>query len=438
MVMGGVRFAGFAGRRSGWYRVGTVVAVAALVSAGVVSSAAARVAPNAWVQQGGLTAADAAVDDSFGSAVDISRDGTTAIVGASGKSGNAGAVYVFVNNGSTWVQQGELTASDAASSDGFGESVAVSLDGSSVVIGAPLKTVGGFANTGAAYVFTRSGTTWSQKAELFASPVGRGSYFGSSVAIQSVGTTVAVGAPYKSVSGHRRAGAAFVYKRTPTGWTQSGMLTASDASDGDRFGSKVIVKESLVLASAPFHTNANGSTGAVYVFDGAGGTYVQKTVLTASDGQAGDHFGLAMDLSLATLVVGTPDHVVGSHRVGAAYVFTHSDTTGIWTQRARLAPTAGTNADNFGAAVAISSASIAVGNPNHKVGSNAFQGVVDVFTGGGTTWTQQAELSASDGAPYEYFGDRVAVYPTSVMVGEPLYDAGAISGAGRVDVFASS
>jgi len=145
------------------------------------------------VQQAKLTASDAAAGDNFGFSVAVS--GPTAVVGAPSKN----SVYVFTRSGSTWSQQAKLTASDAAAGDNFGYSVAVS--GSTAVVSA----VGKNSGTGAAYVFTRSGSTWSQQAKLTAGDAAVFDQFGFSVALS--GSTAVAGAPNKNSA----TGAAYVY-----------------------------------------------------------------------------------------------------------------------------------------------------------------------------------------------------------------------------------
>src|SRR5205807_436508 len=162
-------------------------------------------------QQGKLTASDAAAGDQFGYSVAIY--GSTAVIGAYQKNSNTGAAYVFVLSGTTWSQQAKLTASDAAAGDDFGYSVAIS--GSTAVIGAYDKN----SDAGAAYVFVRSGTTWSQQAELTASDAAAGNDFGTSVAIS--GSTAVIGAPHNNSF----TGAAYVFVRSGTIWSQHAELT---------------------------------------------------------------------------------------------------------------------------------------------------------------------------------------------------------------------
>ena len=152
------------------------------------------------LQQAELTASDAATDDCvrlLGGA--LRRHGAGRRPGKTvGGQTDAGAVYVFTRSGTSWSQQAELTASDAAANDGFGSSVALS--GDTALVGAAGKTVGGQSDAGAVYVFTRSGTSWTQQAELTASDAAAGDNFGCSVALS--GDTALVGAYSKTVGGH--------------------------------------------------------------------------------------------------------------------------------------------------------------------------------------------------------------------------------------------
>jgi len=408
---------------------------------GGATASAAPPKPAVWGAQPSLTAPDAAMNDNFGAAVTMSVDGTTAFVGAYQKmfDGNeeVGAVYVFVRSGTAWTYQAELTASDRAEDDGFGASIATTKDGSTVVIGAPFKDVAGKLNAGAAYVFVRTGTTWKQRAELTGSPSGRGNQFGAELDVNGTASYIAVSAPLRSVNGHRRAGAVYVFKRDDRVYPQYQMLTEPAPGTDHYFGWAVAVKEAQVLVSSPFYVNDNLSTGVVYGFENPSGPYALKSVLTALGGQPGDDFGWAMSQSIATLVVSAHNHV-SEHGVGAVTVFTHSDKTGVWTRRAAILPPDGTSDDDFGESLSISNGTIVIGDPHHQVGDNADQGVAYVFTGAAATWTQQAELTAADATANTEFGQSVAAFPDTVMVGEPFHDANGFSGAGLVDVFARS
>jgi hypothetical protein len=162
----------------------------------------------AWTQQQELTAADAAAGDRFGDSVALSSDGSTALIGADAKASAAGAAYVFTRSGTTWTQQRELTASADATGDDLGVSVALSGDGGIALVGAAGTT----SATGAAYVFSRSGTTWTRQQRLAASDGAAGDRFGSSAALSSDGSTALIGAPTRNSS----AGAVYAFTRAGT------------------------------------------------------------------------------------------------------------------------------------------------------------------------------------------------------------------------------
>src|SRR6266498_4582739 len=208
-------------------------------------------------QEAKLTAGDAASGDQFGAAVGIS--GETAVVGApvddTAAGPNAGSAYVFVRSGTGWSQQAKLTASDAAAGDIFGFSVAVT--GDTVVVGAS----GDNMLAGSAYVFVRSGTGWSQQAKLTASDAASGDRFGAAVGIS--GDTAVVGAQF----GDTIAGSAYVFVRSGTSWSQQAKLTASDAAAFDFFGAAVAISgDTVVVGALADDTDAGSNAGSAYVF----------------------------------------------------------------------------------------------------------------------------------------------------------------------------
>ena len=343
-------------------------------------------------QQSELTDPGGAGGDHFGLSVAIS--GSTAVIGAYGTNSQTGAAYVFVHSGTTWSQQAVLTAADGASGDHFGSSVAIA--GSTVVVGAPGKSFG----TGAAYVFTRSGTAWSQQALLTAADAAQQDAFGVSVAIFR--STAVVGADGHNVG----TWAAYVYVRSGTAWSQQAELTAVGGARFDALGSAVAISRGTVLAGAP---GRNGQAGAAYVFvRSAGTTWSQLPVLTASDASFGSFFGDAVAVSGSTLAVGANG---GNSSTGAAYVFVRSGTA--WSQQAKL--TAATVASNggFGDAVALSGSTVAVG----AEGTNQAPGDVFVFVRSGTSWSQETELTALDGTSGDHFGIGVAISGTTMVTG---------------------
>ena len=328
-------------------------------------------------QQAYLKASNTDPGDRFGTSVAISGD--TVVVGAREEDSNgnhgddsaqsAGAAYVFVRGGSDWSQQAYLKASNAQAGDEFGCKVAIS--GDTVVVGAigedSLATgVNGnqsdnsAEHAGAAHVFVRNGTTWSQQAYLKASNTDAGDYFGWPVSAS--GDTVVVGAGYEDstatgVNGgqgnahvHFNSGAAYVFVRSGTTWYHNAYLKASNTDGGDLFGHALAVSgDTVVVGARGEDSGATGvdgsqgndvvSTGAAYVFVRDGGSWTQQAYLKASNTDMADHFGCAVAASGDTVVVGAVDERSNATGVdgdqsdnsvpyaGADYVLERSGTT---------------------------------------------------------------------------------------------------------------
>jgi len=355
------------------------------------------------IQQAYLKASNADAYDEFSWSVAVSGD--TLVVGAAGESSGAtgvngdqsdnsalgaGAAYVFVRRGTTWTQQAYLKASNTAEQDGFGASVAVS--GDTVVVGAPNESsmvLGG----GAVYVFVRNGTTWTQQAYLIASNPGSDG-FGYSVAVD--GDTVVVGAEEEAsnatgVNGSQTdnsalmSGAAYVFVRNGATWVQQAYLKASNTGAGDQFGTSVAVSGDTVVVGAPFE----GSSA------------------TGVNGNQNDN---------------------SASEAGAAYVFVSNGAT--WSQQAYLKASNTEGDAHFGLSVAVSDDTVVVGanrERSNATGVNGDQanhsatqaGAAYVFVRSAMTWSQQAYLKASNTTAYNNFGWFVAASGDTVVVGAP-------------------
>ena len=215
--------------------------------------------PMTWVQQQELT--DGADGDNFG--ISVALSGTTALVGAPnkfiGSNNYQGAAYVFNPVAIPPLEGTELTAGDGARGDQFGWSVALS--GNTALVGANGKTIGSNEHQGAAYVFTYNGSIWVQQQELTASNGAAGDNFGFSVALS--GTTALIGANGTI----DRLGAAYVFTFNGSAWGQQQELTASDGAAGDEFGWSVALSGTTELVGAPNKTiDSQSGQGAAYVF----------------------------------------------------------------------------------------------------------------------------------------------------------------------------
>jgi hypothetical protein len=388
---------------------------------------------SAWTQQAKLTAGDGAANDAFGSSVSVSGD--TALLGAHqddiGISTNQGSAYVFVRTGTTWTQQAKLTAGDGVTADTFGYSVSVS--GDTALVGAYWDNIGANTDQGSAYVFVRSGTSWSEQAKLTASDGAAFDYFGSSVSVS--GDTAVVGAYFDDVGANVNQGSAYVFVRSGTAWTQQAKLTAGDGAANDSFGSSVSVSGDTTLAGAyADDLGANTNQGSTSVFVRAGTSWTQLTKLTAGEGSANDNFGFSVSLSGDTALVGVYRDDVGTNvDQGSAYVFVRSGTA--WRQQARLTAGDGAAVDLFGLSVSLSGDTALVGAFGDDVGTNNAQGSAYVFVRAGTTWTQQAKLTAGDGAANDNFGFSVSLSGDTALAGAPWDDVGNNTNQGSASVF---
>jgi hypothetical protein len=302
---------------------------------------------SAWPEQQKLTAGDGADDDFFGWSSDI--DGNVIAVGSPGdddKGDASGSAYMFRRSGS-FTQEQKLLASDGVAEDRFGDTVAVS--GNVVVVGAPGKIASGLAH-GSAYVFRFQGTSWVQEQKLTASDGAAADNFGESVDIH--GDVIVVGAP-EDDDVATGAGSAYVFRFNGLTWVQEKKLTASDGGSTDRFGIGVSVHDDLVVVGAD---GANGpalSSGAAYVFTFDGLTWNEDQKLTASDGENADAFGLGITTDGVTIVVGAPqDDFPSLNGPGSAYVFLFDGST--WVQDQKLSASDKEAFSDFGGFGAVS------------------------------------------------------------------------------------
>ena len=326
---------------------------------------------------------------------------------------DSGSAYVFTRNGSTWTQQAKLTASDAAIWDNFGFSVSVS--GDTVVVGVYGDDVA-LTDSGSAYIFTRSGSTWTSQAKLTASDAAAGDYFGWSVSVS--GDTAVIGAIGNDGVGGN-SGSAYVFTRSGSTWTQQAKLTASDAAASDYFGWSVSVSGDTAVVGADLDDDGGDKSGSAYVFTRIGSTWTQQQKLTASDAAAWGLFGYSVSVSGDTAVVGAAGDKWEGGNSGSAYVFTRSGST--WTQQAKLTASDATSWYCFGCSVSVSGDTAVVGAHRDDDGGIR-SGSAYVFTRIGSTWTQQAKLTASDAAADDLFGFSVATDGGRVVVGAPPND----------------
>jgi len=311
------------------------------------------------------------------------------------------------------VQQAQLVATDGSVGDYFGHSVA--LYGDTALVGAYAHATVGATEAGAAYVFVRSGATWTWQRTLTADDGAASDWFGWSVALS--GDTALVSAPWHATAGGTAAGAAYVFVRSGITWTQQQEVIADDGAALDHFGNSAALSGETALVGAPLHDKVGGAdAGAAYAFVRSGTTWSQQQKLSATDGAADDQFGNSVALSGETALAGAPNHAVaGKAGAGAAYVFVRSGTA--WTKQKMLSAADANGDDVFGTSVALDGDTALVGAPSHDIAGKDSAGASYVFARSGTTWSQQAEPIAADNAAYDGFGGSVALAGSTALVG---------------------
>ena len=382
---------------------------------------------NAWSQQAYIKASNPGQGYKFGYMTSLSQDGNTLAVSAyfeasaaKGINGDqndhsipqAGAVYVFTRNGASWSQQAYIKASNTGEAgvgdqlgdgDQFGFSISLSADGNTLAAGAigedsGAKGVNGnqadnsVPGSGAVYVFTRSGTTWTQQAYLKQSNTDNNNLFGYSVGLSADGNTLAASAYDENSSareingvmdkGRRGSGAIYVFTRTGTNWAQTAYLKASNAETQDSLGYEIAISQ-------------DGNTIA---------------------GGAGDEDCLTGGINPP----GCDNDARTNTSAGAAYIFFRDN--GKWTQQAFIKASNPGKEDWFASRLSISGDgnTMAVGaqlenggskgiNGNQKDQSAEDSGALYVFTRTGATWVQAAYVKASNAKAYGEFGSAMAL-----------------------------
>ncbi len=317
---------------------------------------------DSWGPVKKLTASDAAAGDIFGWSVSLSGD--LALVGARGDDDNgadSGSAYLFERNyggADNWGEVFKLTASGGAADDYFGTSVALS--GDTALVGA--RNDDGYQ--GSAYLFERNqggADNWGQVKKLTASDAAATDEFGESVALD--GDTALVGAHFNNSA----QGSAYIFERNTGGldnWGEVKKLTASDAAAGDEFGGAVALSGDTALVGA---TGDDGDIGSAYNFErntGGVDNWGEVVKLTASDGAAGDYFGASVALSGEAALVGAFGDDDNGSMSGSAYFFTRNQGgSENWGQAAKITASDSAAYDMFGTSVALSGDTALVGAP---------------------------------------------------------------------------
>ena len=384
--------------------------------------------------------------------------------------------------------QSYLKAPNNSNYDNFGGSVAIS--GDTIVVGAPYEdsTTTNIINgtdlsttnnsgtyNGAAYVFTRSGSTWSHQAYLKAPNNSNLDDFGISVAIyndtivvgafgeDSTTTNIINGTDLSTTNNLGNSnGAAYVFTRSGSTWSHQAYLKSPNNSDSDYFGTAVDIYNNTIVVGAPWENstttniingtdlsttnNSGNNNGAAYVFTRSGSIWSHQAYLKAPNNSNLDEFGIPVAIYNDTIAVGarseysTTNTIINGSNLsstnnsgnanGAVYVFTRAGTT--WSHQAYLKSSNNSNEDYFGRCVAIYNNTIAVGASHEDsnttkimygsdlstTNNSGFQnGAAYIFVRSGSTWAQQAYLKAPKNSDGELFGVGVGIDVDTIVVG---------------------
>lgn len=416
--------------------------------------------------------------DKYGTAV--VGQGDTLVVTSTGDSYDAngrnyvtgaGAAYVWIWTGSSWVLQQKVVPSERIANDNFGWAVA--LDGDTMAVSSTVHSLdangaNSVSGAGAVWVFTRQFGVWSQVQKVV--PEGTNSRIASDnfgTALSLNGIHLAVGVPYQDYddSGANpitNAGAVFIFEKSGSTWVQKQKISAPSGGGpriaGMRFGQAVDIRDSMMVIGAPSdganqdNTQNISDAGSAYVFMKVGSTwnFAQKLVGTGSR-QAEDKFGTAVAASGTTLVVGSPNHGYGANETGnylsnSGAVYHYEWMSGEWMFRQKILPSERRTGDQFGSFLAIENDVLVVGVPNNSydiAGSSVMSGSGSVFVftrENGGMWSQSQKLVASDRAAGASFGSSVAVNGNHIIVGSPncatdSNGVNSLASAGAVYVF---
>jgi len=379
------------------------------------------------IKQTKLLANNGSSNDRFGYNVALSND--TIIVGANMaddkvRGADVGAAYVFTCTENSWHHQAILTAADGAAEDTFGGKVALS--GNTAIIGVMRDDTDKGDDVGSAYVFTRTGAHWSQQTKLTAEDAAAGDSFGYSIALSN--DTVVISAPFDDDKG-KDSGAVYIYTRTGNTWHLQDKITATDGSSGDLFGISLALSGNTIVVGADLNEEKGFNAGAAYVFTRVKNSWNQQAKLTAADGAEGDIFGVrvALDGNTALISARRDDDKVMGVDAGSAYVFIRTGTT--WSQQVKLTAPDGAADDRFGRSVALVGNTALIGAMfQDDKGKNS--GSAYLFTRIGSTWHLKEQLTAKDGAAGDVFGWNIALSKhTAVIAASRDNDKGENSGS---------
>jgi hypothetical protein len=303
-------------------------------------------------------------------------DGNYIVIGAPndniGGNVNQGSAYIFYYNGSSWVFQAKLTASLGGSEDLFGSSVAIS--GDYVVVGAPNDDIGIYSDQGSAYVFKRTGTSWTQVANPTSSTGNDYENFGYSVAID--GDWIAIGAPGKDQGSYNKQGSVFMYLRSGANYNLHAVYTGGN-QDNAGYGFSVALSSQFLVVGIPYYDEGSSrDEGLVNIRAFNGSTWINAGNIAASNKKQNTEFGYVVDISGDFILGGISTALISEERQ-SAYLFQYLD--GNWIENEILFPSDLEMHENFGNKISIGEKFILIANSRDDIGNNSNQGSIYLY-----------------------------------------------------------
>ncbi len=364
---------------------------------------------------------DISAGDNFGTAVDLDCD--LVVVGAPGDSSSVGSAYVLrLADSDNWEQEAKFTPIDQVGDDAFGS--AVSISGNTVAIGAP----GRLGGTGKVYIYRYNPLTqnWFEE-DKFAEPsIALGDRFGASVSLN--GDVLAVGSPGDTDFGSE-SGSVSIFRRSGGSWSFSQKITSFGAAPGDNFGSALKLRDNFLLIGAPGKDVLGTDDGAAFVYNGTTGTFLFHSALIAPDTVGGEMFGSSVAADSGRLLIGSPMNSEFGPGSGAAYVY---EWNGTWTPVAKLGHFGAIGFESFGTSVALSRNVAVIGAANSDLAGEIGSGSAHWFRRNPLDgmWSEEFQYTASNALGDDGYGAAVAVSGEVAVIGAGDHDgAGSNSGA---------
>ena len=381
----------------------------------------------------------------FGFSVALTDDGTRLVIGVRQASqpsyNNVGGVYVYVKSGVSWILEQKIYPTPLTVNSFFGQSVDINGSGERLVVGSFKNS-----STGSVYVFTRSGSVWSQESELQPSISNSSMRFGCSVSIDVGGNRIAVGASLGSSVGSITGGAVYIFLRSGTSWTQEAKIIASDYAAGWNFGFDVSINDDgsrVIVGSNSRIVRGIPNVGSAYIFLRSGTSWAQEAILEPSseDDNLTAYMGASVDIdsSGTRVVVGSPLY---NESRGAITIFLRSGTS--WTQEVFLNNSININnityvAGQYGHDVSINGlGDIVVASIPYYGGAGVRYGAIFVHTRSGVSWDTKDIIKRRESVTIEdRFGFSIDISSNGgvVSVGAPYVDYSGITNGGAVYLF---